>query len=257
MNKRTSDTVVNKLFSSDSVVGKVKQKAVDKFHDVSGKSIELLGGVELMSQTANSTGLGPVAVAATLAADKVKGVITHILIDKMIKSGLDKYNTKENMVEYKDISADLGGALERAGEEKGTIFGSAKVKEFVNSLGYIFKDDPATTFTVDKKVLDDAAIFDNRVYDSVVKVIPGMLSKIYSELKSSRNGENPYYNEIFYNNRTSEFMNRESLKEDMLGTMSKNAEENTSKSVAELVEILSSQELVGDKGGQAQITKAS
>lgn len=43
-----------------------------------------------------------------------------------------------------------------------------------------------------------AAIFDNRAHTSLVKIIPGLLNKIYGEVKSARDGSAPDSNELVY-----------------------------------------------------------
>lgn len=51
------------------------------------------------------------------------------------------------------------------------------------------------------------SIFDNRTKDSIVKVIPGLLSKIYGELKANRIGGSASKHELTYNFETQEFTN--------------------------------------------------
>lgn len=44
----------------------------------------------------------------------------------------------------------------------------------------------------------DVAVFDNRTQTSIVKVIPGLLNKIYGELRSKRDGSDPDSHELIY-----------------------------------------------------------
>jgi len=74
-------------------------------------------------------------------------------------------------------------------------------------LSELFSTRRRDKYTLQKQDLNDVTLFDKRVHSSIVKVIPGLLSKIYGEVKSLRTGDNkPKDNELYYDHDSSRFL---------------------------------------------------
>lgn len=71
------------------------------------------------------------------------------------------------------------------------------------------------TGSFSKQDLDKKAEFDGRVHQAIVKVIPGLLSKIHAEVKAFRTKTEPADNELMYDDKTNDFITTKSFVKNM------------------------------------------
>lgn len=151
----------------------------------------------------------------------------------------------------KNIMADPGGwasdnlnkLRENRNEEQGTL---GKARDFlldtfysnVKDMASIGGDYVGTTFS--RANPNDVAVFNNSTQTSIVKIIPGLLSKIYGEVKSIRSGGgNPEDFELTYDYNRQTLVTKQDLKSNFLKDTSLRLKSYTETSVRSILDLYS------------------
>lgn len=175
----------------------LRKGIANKIEDTMGKiSTGLSMGInsyEMMSMTGGiASGVGG------MAGDQLQSMVANMVSQKLedmpfVKRALKK--TKLFMADPSDTFLDLA---EKA-ESKNTVMSRFASKR-LRDLGFM-----AQTKSVENKRFveghpDDVTLFDYKTKNSIVKIIPSILGKIYGEVKSIRTGTDPV--KIYYDYST-------------------------------------------------------
>lgn len=153
------------------------------------------------------------------------------------------YNTekgKRATVSIKDMVHDPDGYLKSIIEnEDGKGFFSKLKKGTARTLRGFTNISSAQNRAVFDQDINAASVFDNRTKDSIVKVIPTLLAKIHSEIKSLRlKDKDPSQHELSFNYKTQEFQTRDNMIGSIKDDMNNRIKNNIGYSLKSLEDIL-------------------
>ena len=137
------------------------------------------------------------------------------IIGRKIASSLEKNKKfKGNAFKFKNAVNNPGEAILEQSEKFRTSDapGSEMLSNFLYQLGNMFKaDDPRSLYTFKKEDPEDPAIFNYRTQNSIIKVIPNLLSKIYGAVEGLRTGTDPQGHEVTWNDATDKFETKDQI----------------------------------------------
>ena len=205
---RGRQELINKLYSDFNplkALGKNMTSSITNLKD------NIVGGFQMgmtgidMSQGLNGMeGLGMTKsnMAGMMMADWLKGAFYGKLGEKLAKTKVGKnfvFGAKNAMLDPNEFIKNMQGK-KRSGK-----MGAAQ-DYFWDWMGnFTGASASKNSYTFKKQNLDGAQIFDGRAHQAIVKVIPGLLSKIHAELKTSRVGGKPSDHELAWDNKTDGF----------------------------------------------------
>lgn len=218
ISSKTRDSIAEFVNNDLNPFNTFKENATSKIKSFKDHILETLGaGGEVadglgMMQEMESFGMSKANVGGGLLADWIKGKVGEKISDKIEDSEKGKdyiYKIKNNFLNPEKFLLDQADK-----QDTETTLGSAK-NSFFNTAASLFnKKDKKDLLTLTKKDPDDPAIFDYRIHDTIVKTIPGLLSKIYGEVKGIRTGENPEDNDLHFDRASDKFKTTKTIKKD-------------------------------------------
>lgn len=223
--KNTALPDIIKVRSSEAAVHKIKQKAMDgigkalyssspvaafkknfgaKVESAKDGAISALSGLNGGLEMAASDDMG--LSKEQLIASMLGGVVKE-KAGKFIGKQIEKSDTGREIVSnIKRKGTDVEAYLKEAASNSESDMGNT----LLNGLSELFSTRNREKYTIQQQDLNDVTLFDKRVHSSIVKVIPGLLSKIYGEIKSIRMpGTKPKDNEITYDHDSGRFLTHE------------------------------------------------
>lgn len=223
--KMRSDTV-NSLYKRFNIFNTVKQNAEKKLTSFLNSVMSGITGVgdmvglvadqqEMMKSMAMDTG----TVVGGHAADLVTGLVGDKIRSKISDTKLAKklgYHVLSLHGDPRNYLRDL-----QRKQNKDSIFGrgASSVLGLLNSLTTTASEESVKYGRHD---LDEAKTFDGRAYTSITKIIPGILTKIYGEIRATRLGGDGSDHEVVFDYKTDSFNTRANIKTDINQTLTNN-----------------------------------
>jgi predicted chitinase len=199
-----------------NVTNNIKSKIIESL-DMATETANQYGSFNDMANDMGSFGESKSTMLGGFAGDWVKGYAGRKIGAKIGSSKKGKkaiYDFKNFMMnpeEYLNEQANKQDPNKKFGGVKGNIYSTlaslTSENKKGNSLHNFSREDP-----------DSATIYDVRTKDSIVKIIPGLLSKIHAEVKSIRMGTvtdpnlSPEKHEMFYDTDSSTFKTKDEFK---------------------------------------------
>ena len=139
----------------------------------------------------------------------------------------------------KDAAANPRDFLKNIMKNSNRKTGLGKLKYFgANALYGLTGTNAENSITFGRANLNEAHVFDGRAHTSLVKVIPGLLSKIHAELKASRTGGDPHDHELLFDNHSDTFKTKKALIKDFQSDMKRSMKKGFSGHVGVIIGIL-------------------
>ena len=246
MNQRIIGDVQDKLFKQNSLVSTVKENVGGMVNNVKDKVLEGLNAAGMIGDQAgmvsdlDAPGMSKGGMAGSLVAGLAKTQLGKFLAKKIAGSDTGKeaiYNIKNNMVDL-SASAHEGASKLRAGEKPSFIKEiAAKILDFGGDVTKV-KHNDMNSVSIEKDNLEDAAFFDGKAYSSLTKIIPGLLSKIYGEVKTIRVGGKPEDHELSYSHDQDRFIKKSNLSKDLKASVQSKISTDSSYSIDSFISIL-------------------
>ena len=223
--KNTSLPDIIKVRSSEAIKHQLKAKAANDLTDTLFKEkgvfsnvtdkIKTIGGnvktkinnalnttSDLAEQKAMMDEMSMPGISkGTMAGSLLANYANTLIGQKLSRKIANNDTAKKGMYTLKNVLADPSAYINKAASKVGyNGFLRSKAALGLNTVSDILNtNEKMTNISVGKDDLDNAKLFDGRAYSSITKVIPGLLSKIYSELKSTRLKDNkPSNHELTY-----------------------------------------------------------
>lgn len=254
MLSNTATNVQNFLFKEISAINKIKTSlsrrikyATDNFME----GLSTVGSVaDLGSTMKEMEGFG--GPSKSYMVGNQLGNWTRDFIGKNLAERISNTDIgKRGIFNIKNIMADPGGwandelvKLRKNRDEKQGRFGRAKnflLDAFysnVKDMASIGGDYVGATFS--RSNPNDVAVFNNSTQTSIVKIIPGLLSKIYGEIKTIRSGGgNPEDFELAYDYNRQTLVTKQDLKSNFLKDTSIRLKSYTASSVKDILDLYS------------------
>lgn len=254
MMANTSTNIQNFLFKEISAINKIKTSLSRRIKYSADNFIEGLNTIGQVADVGSTLkemeGMGGPS-KSFLAGNQI-GNWVRDFIGKNVSERISNTNLgKRGIFNIKNIMADPGGwasdnlnkLRENRNEEQGWF---GKSKDFlldtfysnVKDMASIGGDYVGTTFS--RANPNDIAVFNNSTQTSIVKIIPGLLSKIYGEVKSIRSGGgNPEDFELAYDYNRQTLVTKQALKDNFLKDTSLRLKSYTETSVRSILDLYS------------------
>ena len=184
--KKTRETVQN--ISSSLSIGLMGAQTGAGLSDMGGISKSYMAGGQLGEWASN--------FAAEVANKELEG--NQTVRDKLRKLKLMFADPKETFFEMSSKEAD-----------KNTLLSRFKARLYKN-IGKLGQTEANDKLRIREHAPDEATFFDYRTKNSIVKIIPMLLSKIYGEIRATRTGEDP--KGIYYDYTTGKLEESNSIK---------------------------------------------
>lgn len=231
---RSTEMMTDMFYSDANPLTRFKKNFAAKVGEVKDGVLSGLQGAESAASALEGmegTGMSTASMAGSMGADYVKD-----LFGKTIGKQLEKNEyAKGKIADIKGFTGDISGGFRTMGKREGLV---GKLGNFMADMT---DDKKQSTYSMEKKDLNDISLFDNRAHNSIVKIIPGLLSKIYGELKSTRLKDNdPSSNEVIYDNKTEKFVTKKVLKENLKHSIKRTVEKGPGQAIQQIVLILQS-----------------
>lgn len=201
---------------SKKMVGKIKgiqEGFINGFQMMSG-GLDMTSGMDGMS----GMGMSSSNMAGMFFADWIKNATYGKLGNKLASTKTGKkfvYGAKNALMDPNAFINDMKNK-KRTGKMGGIM------DSFWNMMSDFTGSESKNTHKFEKKDLNAAQIFDGRAHQAIVKVIPGLLSKIYGELKAARAGGKPEDHEVVWDNKTDGFNTTKKMATNALKDIKKN-----------------------------------
>ena len=182
-------------------MGAFKNNFKAKVDDVRDKAISALSGANSGIEMLASDDMG--LTKEQLLASLLAGVAKE-KTGKFFGKQIEKTDTgKEFISKITGMGTDVEAVLKKAASNTDSDIAN----NLLMGMSELFNNKQRDKYTLQKQDLNDVTLFDKRVHSSIVKVIPGLLSKIYGEIKSIRTKDNaPKDNELYYDHDSNEFL---------------------------------------------------
>lgn len=224
------DNIANKLSGTIKQIGE----------GVTGTLQSLVGNTDTAGSL-GGMGMTPGSILGMLAADVFKSKIGRYAGDKLT----DNDKGSGAIWDIKNSGADLRDTLDKYGRSDNSLSGIAKLASRLSG-------SDTNNFTVDETDPNAAAYLDNRTKDSVNRIIPELLSKILSEVTTSRelqtaaSGQplsslgigDPSTKELVYDPANSSFITKAELHSSISKTIKRDAAKRVAAPADELVRLL-------------------
>jgi hypothetical protein len=215
-NSRMTNGALDVFFGSKSTGDKVKEKLTNTVNNVKSSIIESLLNTEELannayefSDMASMMG-GKANMAGGVIGEYLKSMAGDYVGDKIsaTKKG------RNNIYNLKNMMMNPEGYFKAASRKQDYNSAGGRFKgDFLYTLASLTSDGRKgnSLHTFERENLDNAAVYDIRTKDSIVKIIPGLLAKIYGEVKTLRSatvkgGDNlATGNEVHYDTDTGTF----------------------------------------------------
>ena len=239
--KATMD-IADKLFTKNSLLENTKSRIQTIGGNIRGKVIdglttvgdlaeqkEMMSGMEVPGETKGS-------MAGSVAGDFFK----TILGDKIGAKIAGTKRGRDLIFNFKTLLSDPSSFI------KGNATNMGYGKGFVNdrtvdAMGFasdvLKKENKLNTVKFEKDDLSDAKMFDGRAYSSITKIIPGLLSKIYGEIKGMRTGTEATDHELSFDHDKDTFTLKKDVVSNFKSSIKKDIKKNTAKDIDNVIKI--------------------
>jgi len=245
VSKRILSTTGSAMFKDGTPLSRITNKVTSKAKSYGESAVNtiqsVMGNVE-SAGTLTGAGLGSEQIIAMIAADLAK-----TQAGKFIGNKIEKTQTGNSAIfDAKNAIADPEDMLREVAKGKGPM-------AVLASTALLGMGGDKTRFSIESKDPNDVAFVDNRTKDSVNKVIPQLLAKIYGEVKTSRELQtiavggkrslkqmgitSPDGNELAYDYNKGSFSTKTQMMRNIKSRTAKDASQGVGKLANELVYI--------------------
>lgn len=248
----TATNIQNFLFKEISAINKIKTSlsrrikyATDNFME----GLSTVGSVAELGSTMKEMEEFGGPSKSFLVGNQI-GNWTRDFIGKNLAERISNTNIgKKGIFNIKNIMADPGGwandELTKLRNKKDNNKGRlGRTKDFLLDTFYSNVKDMASIggdyvgATFSRSNPNEVAVFNNSTQTSIVKIIPGLLSKIYGEIKSIRSGGgNPEDFELAYDYNRQTLVTKQELKSNFLKDTSIRLKSFTATSVKDILDL--------------------
>lgn len=221
---RMHNKLADKFYSEDNLVGRMRSNLTNKVTQTKDNILGGMSGIrdagdqkDMMSDMAGMGG-GPGGLLGSL----VSGFAKTKLGEHLSKKIEGNEQAQEGIHSVKNAFMDPKAFFKSKQDRQYNEDGSEKLASSIKNGLFSFMEDMTgdnqkkNAITIEKTNLAEAAQFDGRAYSSITKVIPGLLSKIYGEVKTIRTGgDKPEDNEISYSHNDDTFKSAKELMADV------------------------------------------
>lgn len=215
--QRFRENITDMFYSQDNPLQNMKNNIVGNIGKfIGGAKMGLSTGNMLMEQSNTLAESGIAPSKAEMIGGELGAKIRDYASDELGRSAEKNDFIRDKMFKAKMKMADPRESLyDLANEQfdKGTRFGKISSK-LLKMVGGITEADRANFTRFGEYEPDEATSFDYRTKNSIVKVIPGLLSKIHSEIKSMRTGEPA--EDMYFDYNTGKLQNESNVKDNLL-----------------------------------------
>ncbi len=262
---RARESMADLFYSDYNPLSNIKKNAIDKITtSLSGFKEGLSGAGEMANQAADMSELSAMAgtksfMFGNMVAGAGRDFLAKTVGNKLAKTSVGKdlvFGIKDNLSDPNAyLQKQLESTYETDEEGKRSIFNKVKGGIF-STLTDLTGTPTVNRATFDKKELDEVSLFDGRAHNSIVKIIPGLLSKIYGEVKSLRTNTKPEDNEIFFDPETDTFRTKKEYKEKITTELSNTINRNSTTHISNVMELLKDHGLKVSKEEEKQISSS-
>lgn len=170
------------------------------------------GMKEMMAGMGDMPGMSKGFLMGNMIGDWVRAKTLGNIGDRLGKTKMGQ----KFVYNFKDAFADPRAFFKSLNDkEKGDTLGSKWKKRLFGGIASLTGSPEKKTVDFVNENLDDARSFDGRAHQAIVKVIPGLLTRIYGAIKTGLKVDDSDIekNALYFDNKTGSFMNSERLKE--------------------------------------------
>lgn len=246
LNQRLRDSAVNTLFKSLSPLGGFTKNLETKIQNsISGLIGGIRGANDAMMQAADMKEMmGSMGMSTSYMLGDTIGGFFKDYLGKKIGDKLFKKSKllRRGAAIAKDFFADTRSSFRKMSNSKQDgWFG--KALRYLGIGGMNLTDvNRINRANYGQNNLDEAMIFDGRAHGALVKVIPGLLSKIYGETKALRIGlkikGSGKDHEVHFDYKTQSFMTNKGLAHSIKADFKREIDTNTKYAATRLVDTL-------------------
>lgn len=237
--KKMRDMSTGKLFKAATPFAKNLEKRVqgtiDGFLGGLRGVTEITGAIDQMKEMGSMTGHG----LGYQAGSFINDFAVNYLGGKIGKRIGKNKHVQDFAFNVKDLAADPRAGLkefQKKMQKKGGIVG--KALGWLSEQAYgLTSTESVENATYGRLDLNERANFDGRTHSTINKVIPGLLSKIYGEMKSMRvglGGADGSQFELLFDNKDDRFKTRQELTNSIRSDVKTNLKKGFSASVSQL-----------------------
>lgn len=246
LNSRLRDSMINTMFNAMKPLQGFGQKLEQKISNtIKGVLGGLQGANEIGQQLQEASEMtGDMGMSKGYLAGGFIGDAVKNMLGKRIGGLISKSKSgKAAMFHAKDALADPRSALKKLGrtQHKGAVGAILKLISKAQTFA------PTATMqraNYGRNNLDEAMIFDGRAHSSLVKVIPGLLSKIYGETKALRIGMKVQTSgkdyEVHFDHKSETFKTKTEMQRDLMVDLKRELDQNTKYATTRLTNALKS-----------------
>lgn len=192
--QRVRENLADMFFTAATPLETMKKNIISKSRDIignvsSGLSMGLMG-----AQGANMAGdMGGMVSKSYLAGGQLGEWASEFASEFASRELEDNQTVRDKLRKAKLLFADPKEAffdLASKESEKNTLMSRFKARLY-KTIGKLGQTEENNRIKIRENAPDDPSFFDFRTKNSIVKVIPMILSKIYGEVRSLRTGEEP------------------------------------------------------------------
>lgn len=195
-NQRIRENLVDMFFTAATPLENMKQNIIKKAQEVvSNVSMGLNAGL-MGAETANGVFGGEMSQyvsKSNLAGGQIGEWVSNFASEVASRKLEDNDTIRDKLRKLKLVLADPRDSFYEMADdelEKNTLFSRMKARA-LRGLGGLAQTSENNMLRIRENAPDDITYFDYRTKNSIVKIIPMILSKIYGEVKSLRTGEDP------------------------------------------------------------------
>lgn len=226
LRRETIDKLYKEFNISDNItkniLGQVKnfREGITRGLDTTN---QLMGGLGQLKDISGGMGITPGQQAGEFLGEYLTGFVGRKLGAKISSTRLGK----KSIYGIKNAFADPNAALKQLSKEAANKKGLRWASSFLDYAGNMMGSASKTRSEYIRRDLDSQVSFDARAHDSIVKVIPGLLSKMLGELQVIRKGTSPNIkapssaNEVIYDFHNDKFTTKKDVSKNVSNTIKK------------------------------------
>lgn len=194
--QRVRENLVDMFFTAATPLENMKQNIIKKAQEVVGNVSMGLNAGLMGAETANGVFGGDMSQyvsKSNLAGGQLGEWVSNFASEVASRKLEDNDTIRDKLRKLKLTLADPRDSFYELADdelEKNTLFSRMKAR-VLRGLGGLAQTSENNMLRIRENAPDDITYFDYRTKNSIVKIIPMILSKIYGEVKSLRTGEDP------------------------------------------------------------------